>query len=293
MPHRIILVLVSVVFLALVSTAQARKATSSLASGQSQRPSVGVSERKVPISSLTEAERLQMQRHPLSNPQVVQISGERVGLGCRYRLGLYLAPDERAKQIDEVSSDLATCTMIAQRGVPTRFSHGASKGGSLATRELRPRPDQCVRPQESPSPACGGGANRAAGYHHAWYDDPFSADVTSIKNHIDWTYLNGTIQSILSCQLEAWWRSGTDWRLTGGPSGQCFTAWDGAYAYLNGEVYYANLYFCDPTAWTYNSYRYNWVRGDGAGGLFGWADAWKSGDCESLLQFHTNLVRTI
>jgi hypothetical protein len=288
MSPRILLVTVTVVFAVLVSSAQAYEPEQSAQAYKPTQHSSPVSKtvRSVSLSSLTTGERQQMQSHPLKDPQIVQISGEHVGNGCSYKVKLYLAPHERATQFDELSSDAATCSMIGQRGVPARLEPQdrlSRRGHQATTRQLSP--DQVC---------CGGGGGwpEAAGYHHAWYEDPLTIDVTSVKNFLDYVYGNGAVQAILSCRIESGWYTPTDWRLTSGPSAVCAIDSNGN-PYVWSRVFFANLYFCDPTAWTYNSYDRNWITGSKLGGLGGVANAYKSGDCNSLLYYHSNLVRTI
>jgi hypothetical protein len=221
----------------------------------------------------------------LVSPTTETVQGLRTSDGsCSYSYALSLIPGQSAAGLKGVSDDTSTCRATIQTGQAINVVTGDSAGSSAAGSDVA-----------SPTSTAGGqviaaATTHSAGYYDSWTYDPAGIMVNEVRTSVNW-YWNGTVVSNANCGYYTWWLSGDGWSRVG-DSSSCKYASD--YHNVSGTqtVHYKNPYFCAATS-TDVYYSPNKVSGGQHGGLGGsvnWSD---SGNCASLLNPYSVLVRTL
>jgi hypothetical protein len=143
-------------------------------------------------------------------------------------------------------------------------------------------------PRQTVIPGENGGFNESQGYHRAWFDDPFGADVNSVNTRLRWRWTGLSVVDIIACPTNFAWFVWTGWEKK---SSGAWCEWTGSHAHAHAYAKFENYPFCNTFYGTWTEYNQNHTSGFGNGALGGQAQMTKWGECNELLQAHTQLVR--
>lgn len=186
--------------------------------------------------------------------------------------GEYLGPPQTVDGANRTASG-SIPVAPASTGTLTLTSRRTTRGGQLGTLDGEVTCDNTLDAAYT-------------AYQHIWIEDPVFLDVAS-----DELWINYFSRPQLNCIQDgsythtAWWRASTGWQLLDYKTNYAYIAADRSYITTSVLSAMGNLFFCDPSLWTFTSLDPNVIKA--------FPDAWAvmewnfsiSGDCSSLLHF--------
>jgi hypothetical protein len=225
------------------------------------------------------------ERAPLIDAVTATLQGERVADGCQYTSQMQLAPGQHAVREDSIAIDDASCTMTVRRGRPADATQIERPTGGMSDLR-RPAVPLRRRAPALPAPRLAAATVHSRGYYKAYYEDPPGIDVNSVRNNVDW-YWNGSTVSSGNCSYNYGWYSPSGWGLK---ENNFFCRYESSQTKVRSSsyVHFKNGVFCAFID-THTYYDRNNAYGRNDGYLLGQVSARKSGGCNGLLSFHTEL----
>lgn len=236
--------------------------------------------------------------YPLSNLVTYVQQGIKHPDGrCEFSGELVLPLGSQAIEERETAINLTTCQVRIERGVPpanvtaneTISPQGLTKSGEQKSTS------KSTTKASSGEVSIAATAQRSAGLHRIWWEDPAHIDVNLVENNTDWHWNGNSVVGPVYGGYRYWWLSESGWTLR---ENNWQNYYDSYQSTSSSYAHFVNNYFCTATYGQYQPpthtyYDRNTVNGRYNGDLVGSWRSWVDGGCPYFLHRHSQLVRSL